>query len=183
VPGASRRWSSPALHGAWSDTHPLSPHRLPQTPRRQLRPMRDGSVPQRRSTDVFRWIRGKTEAWGIPCRRPEMQAVGICRVPQPRKSGPRSTQLSPVLPVSRCAAWHAPQIAQCCRCSCRIVPHRRILARPDCPPAGRPRRSATACDALGRVCWLECWLFCRQEQGLSVSSSREFVNPDWSHCG
>src|ERR1035441_7467599 len=49
----------------------------------------------------------KTEAWGIPCRRLEMQAVGICRVPQPRKSGPRSTQLSPVLPVSRCAAWHA----------------------------------------------------------------------------
>jgi hypothetical protein len=52
----------PALHGAWSDTHPLSPHRLLQTPRRQLRPMRDGSVPQRRSPDVFRWIRAKTHS-------------------------------------------------------------------------------------------------------------------------
>src|ERR1039458_3827187 len=36
----------PALHGAWSDTHLLSPHRLPQTPRRQLRPMRDGQCPR-----------------------------------------------------------------------------------------------------------------------------------------
>ena len=51
----------PALHGAWSDTHLLSPHRLPQTPRRQLRPIRDGSVSQRRSPDVFRWIRAKSK--------------------------------------------------------------------------------------------------------------------------
>ena len=51
----------PSPSGAWSDTHLLSPHRLPQTPRRQLRPMRDGSVPQRRSPDVFRWIRAKTD--------------------------------------------------------------------------------------------------------------------------
>jgi hypothetical protein len=70
-----------------------------------------------------------------------------------------------------------------CRRSCRIVPHRRVLARPERCTAGRLQRRATACDALGRVCWLECWLFCRQGQGFSVSSSREFVNPDWSHCG
>jgi hypothetical protein len=48
------------------------------------------------------------------------------------------------------------------RCSsCQIVPHRRVLARPDCLPEGRLQRRATACDTLGRVCWLECWLFLR----------------------
>jgi len=36
---------------------PTVASQAPQTPRRQLRPMRDGSVPQRRSPDVFRWIR------------------------------------------------------------------------------------------------------------------------------
>ena len=51
------------------------------------------------------------------------------------------------------------QVAQYRRWSCRIVSCRRILARPGGRPVGRLGRRATVCDAAGRVCWLECWLF------------------------
>jgi hypothetical protein len=59
------------------------------------------------------------------------------------------------------------QVAQYCRSSCQIVPHRRVLAGPGGLPGGHLPQRATACDALGRVCWLECWLSVTVEQGPS----------------
>jgi hypothetical protein len=59
------------------------------------------------------------------------------------------------------------QVAQYRRGPCQIVPYRRVLAGPGGRPGRHPPRRATACDALGRVCWLECWLSVTVEQGPS----------------